>query len=137
LALAQIGHLEGRTLEASSWQAISAEGVLLLGEQVLGGLHHILRVCGVVELWLVGSDLAGAAVLGASDLFLNKGWLLLSSRLRSGLLGELIDGLLVVHLATAVLVDARLQRSVAGTSNLCGRHVEYFLQSLEDVTYTT
>ena len=59
-----------------------------------------------------------------------------SYRLRSGLLGELIDGLLVVHLATAVLVDARLQRSVAGTSNLCGRHVEYFLQSLEDVTYT-
>ena len=59
-----------------------------------------------------------------------------SYRLGSGLLGELIDGLLVVHLATAVLVDARLQRSVAGTSNLCGRHVEYFLQSLEDVTYT-
>ena len=42
------------------------KGVLLLGEQFLGGLHHILGVCGVVELWLIGSDLAGAAALGPS-----------------------------------------------------------------------
>merc|ERR1719419_137937 len=100
------------------------KGPLLLGEQVLGGLVDDLHGCWVVELWLDGRNLPGSAVLGTADLLLDEDGLLGCSRLGSGLLGELVDGLLVVHLAAAVLVNAGLQRSVPRATDLGCRHVE-------------
>merc|ERR1719312_1910058 len=119
-SLVDSGEDDGDDTGAQGWP----EGPLLLGEQVLGGLVDDLDGCWVVELWLDGRNLPGSSVLGAADLLLDEDRLLSCSRLGSGLLGELVDGLLVVHLAAAVLVNAGLQRSVPRATDLGCRHVE-------------
>merc|ERR1719376_1126694 len=97
--------------------------LLLLAEYHLGGATSGLDGGWVVELGFVDGDLADSAVLGTADSLLDESGLLLSGRLGSRLLDELVDGLLVVHLAAAVPVHPGLQGVVTRLSYLGARHL--------------
>merc|ERR1719150_1894619 len=85
----------------------------MVGKEVLGGTRGGSVHGGDVVGQLLGSDHPGAAVLGASDLLLNKHGGLLGS----GLLGELVDCLLVVHAALSEPVDSTFKSIVAGLAH--------------------
>ena len=82
---------------------------LMLREEVDGGSLGGSVHGGIVIGQLLHADHAGAPVLGSSNLLLNEDWLLCSGRLLSDLLGELVDGLLVVGGTLAEPVDPTLQ----------------------------
>ena len=93
----------------------------MVGKEVLGGTRG-----GSVHGWdvvgqLLGSDHPGAAVLGASDLLLNKHGGLLGSGLLVHLLGELVDCLLVVHAALSEPDKRGLNISSSNTTRGCTR----------------
>merc|ERR1719411_2218678 len=84
-------------------------GPLVLREEVDGGSLGGRGNGGVVVSQLLHADHAGASIFGSSDLLLNEDLLLCSSGLRSDLLGELVDGLLVVGGTLAEPVNSTVQ----------------------------
>ena len=91
----------------------------MVGKEVLGGARGGGVHGGDVVGQLLGSDHPGAAVLGASDLLLNKHGGLLGSGLLVHLLGELVDCLLVVHAALSEPDKRGLNISSSNTTRGC------------------
>merc|ERR1719219_1361471 len=87
-------------------------GPRVLGEVVDGGAWGGGVLGGVVSRQLLHSHHSGAAILGSTDLLLDEDWALGGGLLDSGLLGELVDGLLVVGGALTEPVHAALKRVV-------------------------
>merc|ERR1719284_555069 len=88
------------------------------GKEVLGGASS-----GGVNSWdvigqLLDADHAGFAVLGASHLLLDEHDGLLGGSLLVHLLGELVDGLLVVHASLAKPVHSSLESIVTGLAHV-------------------
>merc|ERR1719410_58338 len=81
---------------------------LVLREEVDGGSLGCGVSGGVVVGQLLDADHSGAAVLGSTNLLLDEDLLLCSGWL-GDLLGELVDGLLVVGGTLAEPVDSTLQ----------------------------
>merc|ERR1719410_2890975 len=82
---------------------------LVLREEVDGGSLGCGVSSGIVVGQLLDTDHSGAAVLGSTNLLLNEDLLLYSGWLLGDLLGELVDGLLVVGGALAEPVDSTVQ----------------------------
>merc|ERR1719347_206666 len=82
---------------------------LVLGEEVDGGSLGGSVGGGIVVGQLLDADHPGASILGSSNLLLNEDLLLYSGWLLGDLLGELVDGLLVVGGALAEPVDSTVQ----------------------------
>merc|ERR1719251_395713 len=86
-----------------------ADSPLVLGEEVDGGAGSGGILGGVVVGQLLYSHHPGAAILGSTNLLLHKHWRLGSGLLCVGLLGELVDVLLVVSGALTKPVHSGLQ----------------------------
>merc|ERR1719220_1635299 len=87
-------------------------GPRVLGEVVDGGAGGGGVLGWVVSRQLLRSHHPGAAILGSTDLLLDEDWALGGGLLDSGLLGELVDGLLVVGGALTEPVHSALKRVV-------------------------
>merc|ERR1719225_131958 len=88
---------------------VPADSPLVLGEEVDGGAGSGGILGGVVIGQLLDPHHPGAAILGSTNLLLHKHWRLGSGLLSVGLLGELVDGLLVVSGALTKPVHSCLQ----------------------------
>ena len=87
-------------------------------EEVLGGALGQGVHGGDVIDELLGADHPGTAVLGSSHLLLDEDGRGLDQGLLHGLLGELVDSLLVVHAAPAEPVNSALKSVVPGLARV-------------------
>ena len=87
-------------------------------EEVLGGALGQSVHGGDIVGQLLSTDHPGTAVLGSSDLLLDEDGRGLDEGLLDGLLGELVDGLLVVHAAPAEPVNSALKSVVPGLARV-------------------
>merc|ERR1719151_306076 len=100
--------------EETSLQALEDNGPLVLGEEVNGSAGGGGILGGVVSCQLLHSHHPGAAILGSTDLLLDKDGGLSGLLGNNRLLCELVDGLLVVGGAPAEPVHAALKSVVPG-----------------------